>query len=328
MPEPHDLPIELRTWLIIVTMDLDDAGRAQVREAIATQYAELLQGELDSGMDAREARDLLIRSLCDPWIARIDPSGPTLIRIWNKTLSRLRPPQSISAWLAVATADLLDATREQLNAEFTRHYEDAVEAELEIGKSEFEARKNALAALGDPDRVHAELRRLHLAKSNLRALNRVREMASLSGVVSNCVSLTLSVILILVLWSSQDSTYRFLTVQARFFIFYFFHKELISVVWYWMIRKYSIKRMMKFVLFVQPFLLPIIEYPIFFAFNYNGLYSDHGLSPWKDALGSVIFFCTLQLLQDWWTCFELWRRAGNVTWNEIPPPRKGPDQFA
>lgn len=84
-------------------------------------------------------------------------------------------PMDLDLWLLDATEGLTMESSNRVRAEITAHYEDAWEAAREAGRSEVEAEREALAALGDPEAAKKKFRAVDLWQGDLDKLTRLEE---------------------------------------------------------------------------------------------------------------------------------------------------------
>jgi hypothetical protein len=80
------------------------------------------------------------------------------------TFSFRRQPQSLDAWVAMATSGLCDDSRERIGEEIESHYTETLAKAEADGLDSAEARVQAVRSLGDPRRARRRLRRQHLTR--------------------------------------------------------------------------------------------------------------------------------------------------------------------
>ncbi len=87
-------------------------------------------------------------------------------------------PESLAAWLAIATGDLVPSAQTRVSAEIEVHYAEAVQAHLASGSSEAIAHAAALADLGEAPRAAQRYRREYLTHHDAVAIGSLHPRAT------------------------------------------------------------------------------------------------------------------------------------------------------
>jgi hypothetical protein len=82
------------------------------------------------------------------------------------------PVSDLPEWLGIATKDLVAPAKERIQSEIESHYAEASAAHLVAGLSESNARKEALAELGDAQEAAKRFRKQHLTVNEAEKIER------------------------------------------------------------------------------------------------------------------------------------------------------------
>ena len=74
-------------------------------------------------------------------------------------------------WFAIATDHLAESERPKLRNELENHFLDSIAAHLQAGQARFEAERQALLEMGDPELAAQGFQRTHLTKRDMQRAN-------------------------------------------------------------------------------------------------------------------------------------------------------------
>ena len=74
-------------------------------------------------------------------------------------------------WFAIATDNLAESERPKLRNELENHFLDSIATHLQAGQARFEAERQALLEMGDPELAARGFQRTHLTKREMQRVN-------------------------------------------------------------------------------------------------------------------------------------------------------------
>ena len=74
-------------------------------------------------------------------------------------------------WFAIATDNLAESERPKLRNELENHFLDSIATHLQAGQVRFEAERQALLEMGDPELAARGFQRTHLTKREMQRVN-------------------------------------------------------------------------------------------------------------------------------------------------------------
>lgn len=157
--------LDLQGWLRVALLDLTGESRERIQTEIMTRYQQAFDGALARGDSEMAAHRVAMEELGDPWL--FQSGGP----------ADEKSGLDLDVWLGVATAGLTADSEARVRAEISAHYQDALDAAREAGRSEAEAARAAVAGLGDPEAARKQFRKAYLWQGDvdrLKALERWR----------------------------------------------------------------------------------------------------------------------------------------------------------